>query len=49
MVFRFGAAKRGSVREEEVHEIFGEDVSGRRASAPARFITTSSSTPIGTT
>jgi hypothetical protein len=24
-----GAASRGSVREEEVHEIFGEDVGGR--------------------
>jgi hypothetical protein len=43
------AASRGSVREEEIHEVFGKDVGGRRASVSTRFITTSSSTPIGTT
>jgi hypothetical protein len=29
MVFRLGATSQRGVREEEVHEIFGEDVVGR--------------------
>jgi hypothetical protein len=29
MVFRLGATSRRGVREEEVHEIFGDDVGGR--------------------
>jgi hypothetical protein len=29
MVFRLGGACQGSVREEEVHEVLGEDVGSR--------------------
>jgi hypothetical protein len=29
MVFRLGAVSQGNVREEEVHEVLGKDVSGR--------------------
>jgi hypothetical protein len=41
-------AGAGSVREQEVHEVLGERVNSR-GSASARFISSSSSTPTGTT